>query len=229
MTWRSVREWADKVRLASIVEITNDASLLLASGTPDVGAWPSSPEPARSPLAGRATDASSRGRLGYILGDEKAARMEFVTAALRASARAADQRGLEQCCWNGCWRSWNCSDKANLSQRFMEEAGIELACDAAPLVMEAAETDEVARTIVADAATELALAAATVARSSDWPWNPSAGCHRRRRSLERRLSQADRGGLTRLRIVADPVTAVTEPAEGAIRIAFRQVLKGTAQ
>jgi len=71
-----VREWADKVRLASIVEITMTRVCYSQAVRPDGWGVAISPEPARSPLAGRATDASIARAVGVTSWATKAARME---------------------------------------------------------------------------------------------------------------------------------------------------------
>jgi N-acetylmuramic acid 6-phosphate etherase len=220
-----IREWTDKAQLASYVEITNDAALLLAAGTPN--GWGVALVAGTGSIAfGRTPDGrvDRAGGWGYILGDEGSA-YGIVTAALRAAARAADQRGpatallerflaklelakpadLIPAIYGGSW------DRARL-------AGL------APLVMEIVETDAVARDIVIEAAAELALAAATVARklglaSQKLPLAVTGGVVLANAGYRDQIVIA----LKTLAVDADPVTSVTEPAEGAVRIALRHL------
>lgn len=221
-----IREWADSVQLARHLEITNDAALLLGGGTPE--GWGVAIVAGTGSIAfGRSPDGriDRAGGWGYILGDEGSA-YGIVTAALRASARAADQRGpatdllarfltklnlqkpgeLISTIYGGGW------DRARLATL-------------APLVMEASETDEVARSIVVEAASELALAAATVARKLDLtgqklPVAVTGGVVLANVGFREQIVAA----LQVCGIIADPVTPVTEPAEGAVRIALRQIV-----
>src|SRR5262249_48756058 len=88
-----IREWGERRNLAGLVEITNDAALLLAGGRPD--GWGVGIVAGTGSIAfGKAADGriDRAGGWGFILGDEGSA-YGIVTAALRASARAADQRG----------------------------------------------------------------------------------------------------------------------------------------
>jgi N-acetylmuramic acid 6-phosphate etherase len=222
-----IREWSDGRNLAGFVEITNDAALLLAGGTPD--GWGVAIVAGTGSIAfGRSRDGriDRAGGWGYILGDEGSAYV-IVTAALRASARAADQRGpatdllprflaklqltkpgeLISTIYGGGW------DRARLATL-------------APLVMEAAQTDEVARNIVVEAAAELARAAATVARKlamdkQKLPLALTGGVVLSNAGFREQIVSA----LQSLGIVADPVTPVAEPAEGAIRIALERLLQ----
>ena len=220
-----IREWTEQARLASHVEITNDAALLLAAGTPD--GWGVALVAGTGSIAfGRTPDGriDRAGGWGYVLGDEGSA-YGIVTAALRAAARAADQRGpgtvllerfvakldlkkpadLIPAIYGGGW------DRARL-------AGL------APLVMDVVETDTVARAIVMEAAAELALAVGTVARKlglarQKLPLAVTGGVVLANAGYRDQIITS----LRTLGVDADPVTPVTEPAEGAVRIALRHV------
>ncbi len=90
----------------------------------------------------------------------------------------------------------------------------------APLVMDAAASDPIARHIVDEAAHELALAVATVAKKLDLtkgkvPLAITGGVIISNASYRQQILAA----LTKLGCDADPVCTVQEPAEGAIRIA----------
>jgi N-acetylglucosamine kinase-like BadF-type ATPase len=220
-----VRDWTEQARLAGHVEITHDAALVLAAGTPE--GWGVAIVAGTGSIAfGRAPDGrcDRAGGWGYILGDEGSA-YGIVIEALRAAARAADGRGADTV----------------LLERFLQKMELRKPGDLvstihggswdrarlatlAPLVMEVAEIDEVARSIVTGAGTALALAAATVARKLGL--------------TERKLPLAVTGGvvlanagyregivsaLKTFGIDAEPVTPVTEPAEGALRLALKHV------
>ncbi len=216
-----MKKWADQLGLAKQVEITNDANLLLAAGTPD--GWGVALVAGTGSIAfGRTRDGRTdrAGGWGFILGDEGSA-YAIVTAALRAAARAADQRG----------------EQTLLLQRFMGVLQIKQASELiptiyrggwdrarlatlAPLVVEAAETDSMAQAIVEEAAHELALAAVTVARKlglngQKLPLSLTGGVILANPAFREQIvaSMRRQGG------DADPVTTVAEPAEGAVRIA----------
>ena len=216
-----IKGWHEQAGLAKHVEITNDANLLLAAGTPD--GWGVALVAGTGSIAfGRSRDGRTEraGGWGFILGDEGSA-YAIVTAALRAAARAADQRG----------------EQTLLLERFLVRLQLKQASELiptiysggwdrarlatlAPLVMEAAITDKVAQAIVADAAHELALAAATVARKLDLsrqklPLAMTGGVILANAAFQQKIVAS----LRSLGIDADPVTAVAEPAEGAVRIA----------
>lgn len=146
----------------------------------------------------------------------------IVTDALRASARAADQRG----------------PKTLLLDRFVQKLELSKPSDLiaaiyggswdrarlatlAPLVMEVTEQDDVAAAIIAHAAGEIALAVATVARQLGLTDRPlplalTGGVVLSNPSYRARIV----GALKSSGIEADPVTPVHEPAEGALRIAL---------
>src|SRR5205085_2564078 len=88
-----IREWAERVRLAGQVEVTSDAAILLAAGTPE--GWGLVLIAGTGSIAfGRAADGrrARAGGWGHLLGDEGSA-YALVMAALQAVARAADGRG----------------------------------------------------------------------------------------------------------------------------------------
>jgi N-acetylmuramic acid 6-phosphate etherase len=216
-----VRLWSNRMQLARHTEISNDAGLLLAAGTPT--GWGVALVSGTGSIAfGRSPDGRTdrAGGWGYILGDEGSA-YGIVTAALRASARAADLRGA----------------KTALLERFLDKLQLAKASDLipaiyggswdrarlatlAPLVMEAAAVDPIARQIIDDAAHELALAVATVAKklnldAARLPLAVTGGVIIANASFRQQIV-AD---LAKLGCEADPVCTVREPAEGAIRIA----------
>jgi N-acetylmuramic acid 6-phosphate etherase len=88
-----LHEWADRVRLAGRVEVTSDAAILLAAGTPD-GSGLVLIAGTGSIAFGRTADGrrARAGGWGYLLGDEGSA-YALVMSGLQAVARAADGRG----------------------------------------------------------------------------------------------------------------------------------------
>jgi N-acetylmuramic acid 6-phosphate etherase len=217
-----VRAWARRADLAREVEVTTDAAILLAAGTPD--GWGLALVAGTGSIAfGRAADGRSAraGGWGYLLGDEGSG-YALALAGLRAVARAADGRGpatalterllgklglqrppeLVAALYGGAW------DRTSLAAL-------------APLVVEAAKGDEVAASVVAEAARELAQTAAAVVHALGWTGRPFplalaggaliAGERYRDRVLQE---------LRALGAKPDPVTLVHEPAEGAVRLAL---------
>lgn len=216
-----IREWAQRASLAGTVEVIEDAALLLAAGTP--AGW------GVAVVAGTGSMAYARhadgrtaraGGWGYLMGDEGSG-YAIAVAGLRAAARAADGRG----------------PKTPLADRFLASFGLgrpeELVgavyrgCDRAalaalaPVVLEAAAAgDPVAAEIVDAEAAELASAASAAARQLDlgptFPVALAGGLLESCPAYRSRflLALADRG------LTADPVTVVTEPAEGAVLLAL---------
>jgi N-acetylmuramic acid 6-phosphate etherase len=217
---RFLQEWAVRVGLAVEVEVTTDAAILLAAGTPEgwglaVVAGTGSMAYARSP-DGRTARA---GGWGHLLGDEGSA-YALVTAGLRAVARAADGRG----------------STTLLQDRLLAQLGITRAIDLipmayggtcdraalaalAPVVLEAASEDTVAAEIVDRAARELADTAAAAVRQLGWasgslPVALAGGVLRASTAYRTRVLMA----LGSLGWLAAPGSLVDEPAEGALRL-----------
>ncbi len=228
-----IRDWARQVQLAEHLEVTSDAALLLAAGTPE--GWGLALVAGTGSMAlgrNRENNSARAGGWGYLLGDEGSG-YAIVLAALRAVVRAADQRGpataltatlldrmsvkLPQDLIAAVYRgSWDRSALAGL----------------APLVLEAAEkSDEVACRIVEDAARELALTAAVAARRLDlppaFPLALAGGLLVSSESYRHRVVAVLKEG----QLAPGPVTVVAEPAQGAVRLALgharnAQVLMG---
>jgi N-acetylmuramic acid 6-phosphate etherase len=221
---QQILDWARQADLAENIEVTTDAEILLAAGTP--AGWGLALVAGTGSIAyGRSAQGSTAraGGWGYLLGDEGSG-YALVVAALQAIARAADERGqptalterllarlglrqpqeLASAIYRGTW------DRTKL-------AGL------APLVLETAEAgDAVAESVVAEAARELARAGAAVAaklgmRDQSIPLALAGGvllgsAGYRKRVLEALASSGVRPG---------PVTLVHEPAEGAVRRAMK--------
>lgn len=214
--------WADRVGLAERVRVANDATLLLAAGTPD--GWGLAVVAGTGSIAfGRSPDGriDRAGGWGHVLGDEGSAYM-LVFEALRAVARSAD----------------GCLPPTVLTQRVLERFGIAAPPDLipavyrgdwdrtrlatlAPLVVAAAEEgDAVAREVVNRAAAELATTAEAAVRKlglprTGLPLALTGGAILGNVAYRRQfLAELERRGLR-----PDPVALVHEPAEGAVKIA----------
>jgi N-acetylmuramic acid 6-phosphate etherase len=215
-----IRDWASGVGLAAAVEVTTDAALLLAAGTPDgwgvaVVAGTGSIAHARS----RTGQETRAGGWGPVFGDEGSG-YNLAVAGLRAAARAADTRDpptrLQECFLN------------HLGLRHAQDliphvygGGTDRAALAAlaPLVIEVAEMgDPMAHEIVELGAQELALAAVTAAGAVGismhrFPLALAGGLLLGSDSYRRRFLAALQAVDTR----PDPLTVVEEPARGAVR------------
>src|SRR5262249_35207865 len=162
-----IKEWARGVHLAFTVEVTTDAAILLAAGTPD--GWGLALVAGTGSIAyGQSADGRTAraGGWGYLMGDEGSA-YALVLAGLRAVARAVDGRG----------------PATRLTERFLAELGLrqpqELVpavyrngrdratlASLAPLLFDAADTgDMVAGLIVKEGARDLAEMAQAVTQA----------------------------------------------------------------
>src|SRR5579884_750118 len=216
-----IREWAERVGLAKRVDVTNDAAILLAAGTPQ-GCGLALIAGTGSFAFGRSADGrrARAGGWGYLLGDEGSA-YALVLAGLQAVVRAADGRG----------------PATRLTERFLKHLGLnqpqeliaavyrsgrsraDLAA-LAPLVLEEAEEDEVARGIVEREARELARAGETVVRQLRWegpiPLALAGGLLLGSEDYRQRVVDA----LTSFGVVPEPISLIEEPAQGAVQLAI---------
>jgi N-acetylmuramic acid 6-phosphate etherase len=219
-----IRDWADRVRLAARVEVTNDAALLLAAGTPE--GWGLAIIAGTGSIAyARAADGRTNraGGWGYLLGDEGSA-YQLVLAGLQAVTREADERGPATCLTEAFLKKLNLQVPSELIPAIYGGTWDRAALAAlAPLVLDAAEAgDPAARAVAEDAAGQLAHLAAAAAH---------------RLGLERQaVPVALAGGvllasapyrqqvlrsLEILGITPDPVQCVPEPAIGGILLAMK--------
>ena len=164
-----IQDWARQVNLAQRVEVTTDAAILLAAGTPD--GWGLALVAGTGSIAyGRNADgrAARAGGWGYLLGDEG----RRLCAGAGGPARGGS-RGRRACPgdqpYGTFFRAAGSEPTAGINSRHLRQraqAGQQLA-SAAPLVLEAADAgDLVAVEIVEAGARELALMVAAVARRS---------------------------------------------------------------
>jgi len=223
-----VREWATRANLAAEVQVIEDAALLLAAGTP--AGWGVAVVAGTGSMA-YARDAAGRtarsGGWGPLLGDEGSG-YAIALAGLRAAARSADGRAVA----------------TPLTDRLLAACGLKRAEELigvvyrggdraslaalAPVVLDAAEAgDPVADDIVRDAASELAAAVAAAARQLQlgavFPVALAGGLLVESPAYRERFLSAitDRG------LSGNPVTLVTEPAEGALRLALDKIASRT--
>ena len=216
-----VREWAARTQLAATVDVIEDAALLLAAGTPDgwgvaVVAGTGSMAFARA-ANGRTARA---GGWGPLLGDEGSG-YAIALAGLRAAARAADGRAPATPLTDRLLAANGLSRPEELIGVVYRGGDRAALAALAPVVMDAAaDGDPVADDIVRAAAAELAAAAAAAARSlgldSAFPVALAGGLLASSPEYREQFltALADRG------LTAGPVTVVTEPVEGAVRLAL---------
>jgi N-acetylmuramic acid 6-phosphate etherase len=215
-----VKEWAARANLAASVQVIEDAALLLAAGTPAgwgvaVVAGTGSMAYARSPDGRTARS----GGWGALLGDEGSG-YAVALAGLRAVVRAADGRGQPTLLTHNLLSVYSLS-RADELVGLLRCGGDKAAVAAvAPVVLRTAEDgDAVAETIVRDAAHELAAAVEAAVRKLDmgntFPLALAGGLLVESAPFRAQFLTAvgDRG------LIASPVGLVTEPAEGAVRLA----------
>ena len=158
--------------LARHVRISNDAELALSALPRQVGVALISGT--GSIALGR--DAAGRvvrvGGWGHVFGDEGSG-YAIGRAGLQAAARASDGRGPSTALLERILAAWELDAPESLLTRVYQPFDKTAIAALAPLVLAlAAEGDEMAQRIEANAARELALAAATVAHKLDFPPGP---------------------------------------------------------
>jgi N-acetylglucosamine kinase-like BadF-type ATPase len=213
-------EWAERTNLSKHVEVTTDVAILLSAGTPD--GWGVALVAGTGSIAyGRHSEGRTAraGGWGNLLGDEGSG-YALVLAALRGVARAADGRGeptrLSEDLLKACGAKQPQDLIRTLYQGSWDRARL---AGLAPLVFAAAGAgDSLASRVVADGARELAAAVASVARQLDLVGAPvplalAGGLLLQDAGYRQALLDAIGG----MRIEAEPVSLVQEPAEGALR------------
>lgn len=218
-----LQAWADH-RLPRVpLAIVNDAQLVLAAGTP--AGWGAALICGTGSIA-YGQDAAGRqaraGGWGHVLGDEGSG-YAVGQAALQAIMRAFDGRAPATALTAAVLGHWGLAAPPDLVHRVYREpvAPADLAA-LAPFVEAAAVAgDAVADAILADAGRELALAVAAVIRALHLPLPvPAAlagGLIVKGDTLRQYfLAAAQAAGLD-----LAPITLVTEPAQGALRLAER--------
>jgi N-acetylmuramic acid 6-phosphate etherase len=217
-----IRDWASRSRLAQRVEVTTDADLLLAAGTPE--GWGLALVAGTGSIAlGRSPSGCSAraGGWGYLMGDEGSG-YALAVAGLRVVARAADGRGPATSLTELLLARLAGQRPQDLVRAIYQD-GLDRAslADLAPIVLAAADRgDGPAQACVEEGAIQLAEMAAAVASQLNIDHTPvplalSGGVLVSTATYQDRVLLALRSrGIT-----ADPVTLVQEPAEGALRLA----------
>jgi N-acetylmuramic acid 6-phosphate etherase len=224
-----IAEWAALVKLAVSVEVTGDAPLLLAAGTPD--GWGAALVAGTGSMA-FARDQAGRtaraGGWGYLLGDEGSG-YALVVAALQAVARAADGRGPATALSPRLLTRLGLVEPQQLIGAVYRGGMDRTALAAlAPVVFETAEAgDDVATKIIFHEAEQLAAGVAAAVRQLDLEPVPLplalAGGVLVASPLyvENVLKELESRGF-----VCEPLTLVGEPAEGAVRLALMKATSG---
>jgi N-acetylglucosamine kinase-like BadF-type ATPase len=211
------------------VKVANDATLLLAAGTPDgwglaVIAGTGSIAFAKNPGG----DIDRAGGWGYLLGDEGSA-YQIALGALRAVARSADGVAPPTALTERVLKFMDLPNAPEMIptvyRRGWDRAAI---ATMAPMVLEVADAgDAVAQGIVRKEAEELARTAAAAVGKAKLPRNgiplALAGGVLLGNAAYREWFQS---WLEYYGLRFDPVAHVTEPALGAVRIA-RDAIKQT--
>jgi N-acetylglucosamine kinase-like BadF-type ATPase len=219
-----VREWAARANLAPTVDVIEDAALLLAAGTPD--GW------GVAVVAGTGSMAFARGAdgrtarsggWGPLLGDEGSG-YAIALAGLRAAARSADGRAQVTPLTDRLLAAYGLTRPQELIGVVYRGGDRAALAALAPVVLEAAAAgDPTAEHIVHDAAGELASATAAAARQltlgGAFPVALAGGLLVSSAAYRERFlsALADRG------LAVGPVALVTEPAEGAVRLALDKI------
>ena len=215
-----VTDWAARVRLADRVEVTGDATLLLAAGTPE--GWGVAAIAGTGSMAyARAADGRTAraGGWGYLLGDEGSG-YALVLAGLQAVARAVDGRGPATSLRERFLTKLNLGEAQELIP-LIYRGGWDRATLAAlaPVVLEAAEAgDPVASTIVGQAAGEVGgNHSRRGAATGNGNGPDTAGTGGRSASRVDKLPGASARALAVRGVQPASVHLVAEPAEGALK------------
>lgn len=216
--------WAATALPNARVRLVNDALIALAAGTPEV--WglviicgTGSIAYGRTPQG----EVARAGGWGYLLGDEGSG-YDIGLQALRAVLRASDGRAAPTRLRDVILSAWQLAQPQDLVRKVY--AGLPRSDFArlARLVEDcAASGDEVATGIMLRAGAELAEAAVAVTRRLGFigpvPTALTGGVMVRGRMVrEALLASAQASGLT-----LEPVTPVSEPVRGALRLALTSV------
>ncbi|QEL14540.1 N-acetylmuramic acid 6-phosphate etherase [Limnoglobus roseus] len=221
-----IHSWANRSAVSETVRVSNDATLLLAAGTPD--GWGLAVIAGTGSIAFVQTPDGKVGRCGgwgYTLGDEGSA---YVIAhrALRAACRAHDRVGSPTVLVERFVKRMNVADAPSLIPAVYrgpwDRAAI---AGMAPLVLEAAaEGDAVAGEIVRNEVADFARTAFGAVANHGLPREglpiALAGGLLLHSELYRRLFLDE---LRELGVTPGVVTPVEEPAKGAVVLARRVI------
>jgi N-acetylmuramic acid 6-phosphate etherase len=219
-------DWANARNLAAKIEVVPDAEPLLAIGTPEN--WGVALIAGTGSLAvarGQDGQTARSGGWGELFGDEGSG-YAVTVAALRAAAKSADGRGPETVLLSRLMTALKAVSPAELVTAVYQEGRDRrhLAALASEVVGAAADGDAVAIQILADAASELAQMVRAVATRAGLAGRPfplavTGGLLLSAPAVRDRLAEE----LRRMGLTPDPLTAVADPARGAIRRA-RQLI-----
>lgn len=154
---RVMREWCLQAGLAASVRVTHDAEITLAAGCPS-GSCVALISGTGSLAWGRSvTGQTARaGGWGYLLGDEGSGHA-IALAGLRAVVRAVDGRGKPTALRQSFLEHFEVETPADLIEKIYDPRfSRRKLADLSYLVFQAAPTDETARSIVDNAAVDLA-------------------------------------------------------------------------
>ena len=220
-----LRAWCQVQELAEEIEIMTDAELLLWAGTP--AGWGLGCVSGTGSIAFGADSGGKKARAGgwgYILGDEGSG-YAIGLAALRAVTRAADGRAAPTSLTGRILSAWNLPDTAGLIPLvYHGDLAREKIGSLAGLVAEEAQAgDEVALGIFETAARDLAAALVSVARQLGFtgptPCALGGGVLVHLPELVVRVvASCQAAG-----VVLHPVSIVTDPVQGALRLAARRL------
>jgi N-acetylmuramic acid 6-phosphate etherase len=219
---KQLQAWAESRKLARNFQQAHDAAAVLAEGTPD--GWGVALIAGTGSLAfgrDRAGRTTRCGGWGYLFGDEGSAYW-IALSALRCVAAAADGRGPETSLSPRLFTALAIDDPQQLVPaiygRHLDRAAL---AALAPLVVQAAEAkDAVAVQIVTAATQHLAEIAASVAwrlglSDRPFPLALAGGVVTGSAFVRDRVAQQ----LRDLRLTAEPIKLVLDPALGALRLA----------
>ena len=219
-----IHGWAARVALADTVLVANDATLLLAAGTP--AGWGLAVIAGTGSIAFVKTPTGELGRCGgwgYLMGDEGSA-YRIAVQGLRAACRAFDGIGPATSLTIGFVEAMNLNEPPDFIPAVYRGAWDRAAiAGLAPLVLEAAERgDLIAGHIVREEATELARTAAGAVKANglptiDLPVALAGGVITLNENYRRLFLEA----LAVCGIVPATVELVTDPALGAVVLARR--------
>ena len=219
-----IHRWATQVNLAEEVLVANDATLLLAAGTPD--GWGLAVIAGTGSIAFVKTPTGELGRCGgwgYLMGDEGSA-YRIAVQGLRAACRAFDGIGSPTILTEQFVEAMKLEGVPDLIPAVYRGAWNRAAiAGLAPLVLAASEEgDVVAAAIVHEEATELARTAAGAVKVNGLP---TVGLPIALAGGVLTLNAAFRTlfleALAGCGIVPGAVELVTEPALGAVVLARR--------
>jgi len=226
--YAAIRAWAAEQMPGTPAVIVNDAMLVLAAGTPE--SWGIAMISGTGSIVyGRRQDGRTTraGGWGYLLGDEGSG-YAIGLAALRAVARADDGRAPATSLTRSILAHWSVAAPQKLiSHVYLEHVPTQDIAALVTLVEAAAsEGDAVAQSILREAGHELALAANAVVRRLRMQGPVPCAQAGSVIVKGRFIGQMFREAATAFGLRLDPVTPVTEPAQGAVRLARESLISG---